>query len=182
MKYALPLRETLRGRAPNLVGLCVRQESSGLHVRGLFDVSSLNLSGGCLTISPTGPFHRVSVPFLHVPSVAQSVSQRCEMFTAEDDIKVLHPKLMALIEHEKRICGCVMKAVKEAARKAAVSEHWVRRVIGRYGKVHVQLFQARNVFKAYVSMKRAELREKRDAKKAARIFTAENQPKTELRA
>ena len=179
MKYAQPLRETLRGRAPNLVGLCVRQDVGGYPAALL--TTSLTQAGG---YHPRFPalFHRVSVPFLHVPSVAQSVSQRCEMFTAEDDIKVLHPKLMALIEHEKRICGCVMKAVKEAARKAAVSEHWVRRVIGRYGKVHVQLFQARNVFKAYVSMKRAELREKRDAKKAARIFTAENQPKTELRA
>lgn len=97
------------------------------------------------------------------------------MFTADDDIEVLHPKLVALIEHEKRVCGCVMQAVRRAAQKVGASEHWVRRITGRYGKVKVQLHQARNVFKAYVSMKRQQIREKREAKKAARIFRQENQ-------
>lgn len=96
------------------------------------------------------------------------------MYSAEDDIEVLHPKLMALIEHEKRLCGCVMQAVRRAASKVGASEHWVRRITGRYGKVKVQLHQARNVFKAYVSLKRQQIREKREAKRAERILRADN--------
>jgi hypothetical protein len=41
--------------------------------------------------------------------------------------------------------------------------------------VKIQWHQARNVIKAYFAMKREQLREKRAAKKAARIIRAENQ-------
>jgi hypothetical protein len=97
------------------------------------------------------------------------------MYTHEDDMRDLRGPLTALIEHEKRLCGCMMQAVKRAAARAGVSEHWVRRITGRYGQVKIQWHQARNVIKAYFAMKREQLREKRAAKKAARIIRAENQ-------
>lgn len=98
------------------------------------------------------------------------------MYTPNDDLELLHPKLIALIEHEKRLCGCVMQAVRRVASKVGTSEHWVRRITGRYGKVKVQLHQGLNVMRAYVGMKRQQIREKRAAKRAARILSAENFP------
>jgi hypothetical protein len=75
------------------------------------------------------------------------------MYTENDALERLHPKLIALIAHEKRVCGCAMQAVKRV-----VNEFWVRRVTGRYGKVKIQLHQALNVWREYVRVKKAERR------------------------
>jgi hypothetical protein len=76
------------------------------------------------------------------------------MWTAERAFDRLHPKLVALIEAEKAVCGCMMKAVKRVAKRVGASEHWVRRITGRYGQVKIQAHHFINVVREHVRMKR----------------------------
>ena len=124
----------------SLVGPRVRQESSGLHIRGLFDVSSLNLSGGCLTISPTGPFHhRVSVPFLHVLEDCTTLCSMVNKMTISSKIfERFRSRLIKLVAKERKETGCQAIATKRVASKIGVSSMWVRRVLGNYGGAKIQ--------------------------------------------
>jgi hypothetical protein len=76
------------------------------------------------------------------------------MWTAERAFSRVHPKLVALIEAEKAVCGCMMLAVKQVARRVGASEHWVRRVTGRYGEVKIQAHHLVNVLREHVRLRR----------------------------
>lgn len=77
------------------------------------------------------------------------------MWTAERVFDRLHPKLVALIEAEKAVCGCMMKAVKRVAKRVGASEHWVRRITGRYGEVKIQAHHLVNVLREHVRLRRS---------------------------
>jgi hypothetical protein len=80
------------------------------------------------------------------------------LYTPEDALERLHPKLIALIDHQKMVCGCAMKAVRAVAQRIGTSEQWVRRITGRYGKVKIQAHQFINVAREHVRLRRRRLR------------------------
>ena len=141
MKFAQPLRETLRGRAPNLVGLCVRQDVGGYPAALL--TTSLNLAGGCLTISPTGsfPFQPV-VSVFHDVNVARSRMRICTMWTNEKLFPLVRDQLRTLIAKEKQVCGSTVAAAKTVARRIGASHDWVKKIVGRYGgaAIHASIY------------------------------------------
>jgi hypothetical protein len=80
------------------------------------------------------------------------------LYTPEDALERLHPKLIALIDHQKMVCGCAMKAVRAVAQRIGTSEQWVRRITGRYGKVKIQAHQFINVAREHVRLRRRRKR------------------------
>ena len=136
MKYAQPLRETLRGRAPNLVGLCVRQDVGGYPAALL--TTSLTQAGG---YHPRFPalFHRVSVPFLHVLKDGTPLCSMVNKMTLSSKIfERFRSRLIKLVAKEHKETGCQAIATKRVASKIGVSSMWVRRVLGNYGGAKIQ--------------------------------------------
>lgn len=93
------------------------------------------------------------------------------MWTREGIIEKLRPKLVALIAHEKVRIGCQMQAVKRVAKRVGASEHWVRRVTGRYGEVSIHGHLLLNILTEYVKMRRAVHRAARAQRAAQRSET-----------
>jgi len=91
------------------------------------------------------------------------------MWTADRAFSRIHPKLVALIEAEKVACGCMMKAVRQVAKRVGASEHWVRRITGRYGEVKIQAHHLMNVLREHVRLRR----KRRNADASARSWAAQ---------
>lgn len=94
------------------------------------------------------------------------ISQRRKKLTAELAEGRVRTWLRALIDHEKRLCGSMMRAVDGVAEGTGNSKHWVRRIIGGYGNVRIQLHQGLNVMRAYVVMRRKQRAEMRAVRRA----------------
>lgn len=81
MKFAQPLRETLRGRAPNLAGMC----SQGVGTRQRISINSASLSelfysshdhlpGETIISRLSGSFPLICTSFVHEKTIARPYS------------------------------------------------------------------------------------------------------------
>jgi hypothetical protein len=136
MKFAQPLRETLRGRAPNLVGLCVRQDVGGYPAALL--TTSLTQAGG---YHPRFPalFHRVSVPFLHVLKDGTAPFSMAKIMSIAARVtERFRNRLIKLVEKKRRETLCAKTAIADVARKVGMSPVNVYRVMNGYGSVTIK--------------------------------------------
>jgi len=76
------------------------------------------------------------------------------MWTPKRAFDRVRPKLVDLLAEAKADCGCMMQAVKVVAGRVGASEHWVRRIIGRYGEVKIQAHHLINVVREHVRLRR----------------------------
>ena len=137
MKSAHSVRETGLNGAPNLVGLRVRQDVGGYPAALL--TTSLTLPAGCLTISPSGSFHRVSVPFLHVLEDGTAPFSMAKIMSIAARVtERFRNRLIKLVEKKRRETLCAKTAIADVARKVGMSPVNVYRVMNGYGSVTIK--------------------------------------------
>lgn len=137
MTFAQPLRETSRGRAPNLAGLCVRQDKRG-YPAPLVDVSSPNLAGGTNAEAP-GSFPLKPARFLHVWEICTpSFSKVIIMSIATRVRDRFRSRLAKFVALRRAETGCAKIAIKDVARKIGMSTANVYRAMNGTGSCAVR--------------------------------------------
>lgn len=92
--------------------------------------------------------------------------RRRKNYEHDDAFEYVRPRLVDLIKHRKQRLGSAMEAVKAVARDLGEHEGWVRRIVGRYGEVKIQLHQGLNIMSAHIAMKRQQRIERKAARRA----------------
>lgn len=143
--------------------------------QGLFELAQ-NVSPDLSVAHPSRLLSLTRHPPSWMPNLPCFFLRIREMYTAEQTLEHIHPRLRALVSHYKAKTGCSVRALKKVASKIGTSEHWIRRVLGRYGEASVQAHLFLNIIREHVRVKRAESRKigRFWPVKAGRILRGEN--------